>query len=170
MYCMKGWFNLPNEQRELLEEMFLLMSMILHVANRSLNSCILLLYVSMYTSGSQTVSRGSQGIRGFLPGEPWTIKVFHFFFFFHNFISSRWCQYLTICIRHYVLCEWQFWHQTACCQVNWYAIKMFSRTSSAVSESRDYFSRKLKELYQQRVEKSTFYKQASIPSNALLAS
>jgi len=47
---------------------------------------------------------------------------------------------------------------------------MFNRTSSAVSESRDYFSRKLKELYQQRVEKGTFYKQASIPSNALLAS
>ena len=32
---------------------------------------------------------------------------------------------------------------------------------------RDYFSRKQKELYQQ---KGTFYKQASIPRNALLAS
>jgi hypothetical protein len=34
---------------------------------------------------------------------------------------------------------------------------------SAISKSRDYFSRKLKELNQQR---GTFYKQASIPSNA----
>jgi len=34
---------------------------------------------------------------------------------------------------------------------------------SAVSKSCDYFSRKLKELHQQ---KGTFYKQASIPSNA----
>jgi len=38
---------------------------------------------------------------------------------------------------------------------------------SAVSKSCDNFGRKLKELYQQ---KGTFYKQASIPSNALLAS
>ena len=38
---------------------------------------------------------------------------------------------------------------------------------SAVSKSRGYFSRKLKELYQQMIP---FYKQASIPSNALLAS
>jgi hypothetical protein len=38
---------------------------------------------------------------------------------------------------------------------------------SVVSKSRDYFSRKLKELNQQ---KGSFYKQASIPSNALLAS
>src|SRR6218665_3357814 len=38
---------------------------------------------------------------------------------------------------------------------------------SAVCKSRDYFSRKQKELYQQ---KGTFYKQASIPSNALLVS
>jgi hypothetical protein len=37
---------------------------------------------------------------------------------------------------------------------------------SEVSKSRDYFNRKLKELNQQ---KSSFYKQASIPSNALLA-
>jgi hypothetical protein len=39
--------------------------------------------------------------------------------------------------------------------------------SSVVSKSRDYFTRKLNELNQQ---KGTFYKQASIPSNALLAS
>jgi hypothetical protein len=38
---------------------------------------------------------------------------------------------------------------------------------SVVSKSRDYFSRKLKELNQQ---KGSFYKKASIPSNALLAS
>jgi predicted RNase H-like nuclease len=38
---------------------------------------------------------------------------------------------------------------------------------SVVSKSRDYFSRKLKELNQQ---KGSVYKQASIPSNALLAS
>jgi hypothetical protein len=38
---------------------------------------------------------------------------------------------------------------------------------SIVSKSRDYFSRKLKELNQQ---KGSFYKQTSIPSNALLAS
>jgi hypothetical protein len=38
---------------------------------------------------------------------------------------------------------------------------------SIVSKSRDYFSRKLKELNQQ---KGSFYKQASIPSNASLAS
>jgi hypothetical protein len=38
---------------------------------------------------------------------------------------------------------------------------------SVVSKSRDYFTRKLKELNQQ---KGSFYKQASIPSNALLAS
>jgi hypothetical protein len=38
---------------------------------------------------------------------------------------------------------------------------------SVVSKSRDYFSRKLKELNQQ---KSSSYKQASIPINALLAS
>jgi len=38
---------------------------------------------------------------------------------------------------------------------------------SAVIKSLDYFNRKQKELYQQ---KRTFYKQASIPSNALLAS
>jgi hypothetical protein len=38
---------------------------------------------------------------------------------------------------------------------------------SVVSKSRDFFSRKLKELNQQ---KGSFYKQASIPSNALLAS
>jgi hypothetical protein len=38
---------------------------------------------------------------------------------------------------------------------------------SAVNKSRDYFSRKLKELNQQ---KGSFYKQASIPNNALLAS
>jgi hypothetical protein len=38
---------------------------------------------------------------------------------------------------------------------------------SAVSKSSDYFSRKLKELNQQ---KCSFYKQASIPSNVLLAS
>jgi hypothetical protein len=38
---------------------------------------------------------------------------------------------------------------------------------SVVSKSSDYFSRKLKELNQ---EKASFYKQASIPSNALLAS
>jgi len=38
---------------------------------------------------------------------------------------------------------------------------------SAVNKSRDYFSRKLKELYQQ---KGSFSKQTSIPSNALLAS
>jgi hypothetical protein len=38
---------------------------------------------------------------------------------------------------------------------------------SVVSKSRDYFSRKLKKLNQQ---KDSFYKQASIPSNALLAS
>jgi hypothetical protein len=36
-----------------------------------------------------------------------------------------------------------------------------------VSKSRNYFSRKLQELNQQ---KGSFYKQASIPSNALLAS
>ena len=36
---------------------------------------------------------------------------------------------------------------------------------STVSKFRDYFSRKLKELYRQ---KGTFYNQASIPSNALL--
>lgn len=39
--------------------------------------------------------------------------------------------------------------------------------TSAVSKSRDYFSRKLKELNQQ---KGSFLKQASIPSNALLSS
>jgi hypothetical protein len=38
---------------------------------------------------------------------------------------------------------------------------------SVVSKSRDFFSRKLKDLNQQ---KGRFYKQASIPSNALLAS
>jgi hypothetical protein len=38
---------------------------------------------------------------------------------------------------------------------------------SEVSKSRDYFSRKLKELNQQTC---SFYKQASIPSNALLSS
>jgi hypothetical protein len=38
---------------------------------------------------------------------------------------------------------------------------------SVVSKSRDYFSRKLEELNQQ---KRTFYKQASIPCNAFLAS
>jgi hypothetical protein len=38
---------------------------------------------------------------------------------------------------------------------------------SVVSKPRDYFSWKLKELNQQ---KGSFYKQASIPSNALLAS
>ena len=38
---------------------------------------------------------------------------------------------------------------------------------SAVIKSLDYFNRKQKELYQQ---KRTFYKQASIPSNALLVS
>jgi hypothetical protein len=38
---------------------------------------------------------------------------------------------------------------------------------SIVSKSHDYFSRKLKELNQQ---KGSFYKQASIPSNVLLAS
>jgi hypothetical protein len=38
---------------------------------------------------------------------------------------------------------------------------------SVVSKSRDCFSRKLKELNQQ---KGSFYKQASVPSNALLAS
>jgi hypothetical protein len=38
---------------------------------------------------------------------------------------------------------------------------------SVVGKSRDYFSRKLKELNQQR---GGFYKQASIPSSALLAS
>jgi hypothetical protein len=38
---------------------------------------------------------------------------------------------------------------------------------SEVSKSRDYFSRKLKEFNQQ---KGSFYKQASIPSNALLVS
>jgi hypothetical protein len=38
---------------------------------------------------------------------------------------------------------------------------------SVVSKSRDYFSRKLKELNQ---KKGSFYKQASIPSNGLLAS
>jgi hypothetical protein len=38
---------------------------------------------------------------------------------------------------------------------------------SVVSKSHDYFSRKLKELNQQ---KGSFYKQASIPSNALQAS
>jgi Fe-S cluster assembly ATPase SufC len=38
---------------------------------------------------------------------------------------------------------------------------------SIVSKSRDYFSRKLRELNQQ---KNSFYKWASIPSNALLAS
>jgi len=41
---------------------------------------------------------------------------------------------------------------------------------SAVSKSRDYFSRKqAKELYQQK-SRPTFYKPASIPNNALLAS
>jgi hypothetical protein len=39
--------------------------------------------------------------------------------------------------------------------------------SSVVSKSRDYYNRKLKELIQQN---SSFYKQASIPSDALLAS
>jgi hypothetical protein len=38
---------------------------------------------------------------------------------------------------------------------------------SVVSKSHDYFSRKPKELHQQ---KCSFYKQASIPSNTLLAS
>jgi hypothetical protein len=38
---------------------------------------------------------------------------------------------------------------------------------NVVSKSRDYFSRKLKELNQQKV---SFYKQASIPINDLLAS
>jgi hypothetical protein len=38
---------------------------------------------------------------------------------------------------------------------------------SVISKSRDYFSRKLKELNQ---EKSSFYKQALIPSNVLLVS
>jgi hypothetical protein len=38
---------------------------------------------------------------------------------------------------------------------------------SIVSKSHDYFNRKLKELNQQN---GSFYKQASIPSNALLAS
>jgi hypothetical protein len=38
---------------------------------------------------------------------------------------------------------------------------------SQVSKSRDYFSRNLRELNQQ---KGSFYKRASIPSNALLAS
>jgi len=35
----------------------------------------------MYISGSQTVSRGSRGSRGFLPGEPRTIAMFHNFIF-----------------------------------------------------------------------------------------
>jgi predicted RNase H-like nuclease len=38
---------------------------------------------------------------------------------------------------------------------------------SVVSKSRDYFTRKLKEFNQQ---KGSFYKQASVPNNALLAS
>jgi hypothetical protein len=38
---------------------------------------------------------------------------------------------------------------------------------SVVNKSCDYFSRKLKELYQQN---GSFYKQASIPSNAVIAS
>jgi predicted RNase H-like nuclease len=38
---------------------------------------------------------------------------------------------------------------------------------SVVSKSRDYFSRRLKEVNRQ---KGSFYKQASLPSNALLAS
>jgi hypothetical protein len=42
-----------------------------------------------------------------------------------------------------------------------------STHASVVSKSSDHFSRKLKELNQQ---KGRFYKQASIPSNALLAS
>src|SRR6218665_646138 len=43
----------------------------------------------------------------------------------------------------------------------------FLETAHLSVLTRDYFSRKQKELYQQ---KGTFYKQASIPSNALLAS
>jgi hypothetical protein len=44
--------------------------------------------------------------------------------------------------------------------------KIFFSYASVVTKSHDYFSRKLKELNQQ---KDSFYKQASIPNNALLA-
>jgi hypothetical protein len=50
-----------------------------------------------------------------------------------------------------------------------YKLKRHLETThpSEVSKSRDYISRKLKELNQQ---KSSFYKQASLLSNSLLAS
>jgi len=48
-----------------------------------------------------------------------------------------------------------------------FLIKTVNSSADTTFSSCDYFTRKLKELYQQ---KGTFYKQASIPSNALLAS
>jgi len=75
---------------------------------------------------------------------------------------------MLICMAIINLCVWQFWHQLH--STKWIDTPLkFLETAhpSVVSKSRDYFSRKQKELYQQ---KGAFYKQASIPSNALLSS
>ena len=59
------------------------------VKSKSINAMFCTLSTVVYSSGSQTVSRGSLGSRGFLPGEPRTITIFYNFIFFHNFISVR---------------------------------------------------------------------------------
>jgi len=66
-------------------------------------------------------------------------------------ILNTW-SHMLICRAMIMCCVYirEFWHRTACYQVNWYVIKILKTAHpSSVSKSRDNLSRKLKELYQQ---------------------